>query len=84
MYKAKLNIISTILVLANMNLTANDDDSLYFQLEPDSVNLEIGDSMNVKESLLSRDGSLSKNPVQKVPYYVFGFHLLNFSLCSCK
>ena len=61
MYKAKLNIISTILVLANMNLTANDDDSLYFQFEPDSVNLEIGDSMNVKVSLLSRDGSLSKN-----------------------
>ena len=62
MYKAKLNFISTIIVFININLTANDDDdSLYFQFEPDSVNLEIGDSINVKVSLLSRDGSLSKN-----------------------
>ena len=61
MYKSKLNLISTILILLNMNMAANDDDSLYFKFEPDSVILEIGDSINVKVSLLSKDGSLSKN-----------------------
>ena len=61
MYKSKLNIISTIIVLTNINITASDDDSLYFHFEPDSINLEIGDSINVKVSLLSSDGSLSKN-----------------------
>ena len=61
MYNSKLNIISTIIVLTNINITASDDDSLYFNFEPDSINLEIGDSINVKVSLLSSDGSLSKN-----------------------
>ena len=61
MYNSKLNIISTIIVLTNINITASDDDSLYFHFEPDSINLEIGDSINVKVSLLSSDGSLSKN-----------------------
>ena len=60
MYKAKLNIIYPFLLLVNMNLTASDDDSLYFQFEPDSVDLEIGDSLKVKVSLLREDGSLSK------------------------
>ena len=61
MYKSKLNIISIILVIVNMNITASDDDSLYFHFEPDSINLKIGDSTYVKVSLLSKDGSLSKN-----------------------
>ena len=61
MYKSKLNIISIILVIVNMNITASDDDSLYFHFEPDSINLKIGDSSYVKVSLLSKDGSLSKN-----------------------
>ena len=61
MVKVKINIIYTFLALVNMNLIASDDDSLYFQFEPDLVSLEIGDSINIKVSLLSRDGSLSKN-----------------------
>ena len=61
MVKVKINIIYIFLALVNMNLIASDDDSLYFQFEPDLVSLEIGDSINIKVSLLSRDGSLSKN-----------------------
>ena len=61
MVKVKINIIHIFLALVNMNLIASDDDSLYFQFEPDLVSLEIGDSINIKVSLLSRDGSLSKN-----------------------
>tara|TARA_Y100000588_G_scaffold1356_1_gene1843 strand:- start:1 stop:2091 length:2091 start_codon:yes stop_codon:yes gene_type:complete len=61
MVKVKINIIYIFLAFVNMNLIASDDDSLYFQFEPDLVSLEIGDSINIKVSLLSRDGSLSKN-----------------------
>ena len=61
MVKVKINFIYIFLALVNMNLIASDDDSLYFQFEPDLVSLEIGDSINIKVSLLSRDGSLSKN-----------------------
>tara|TARA_Y100001936_G_scaffold34977_1_gene33008 strand:+ start:1775 stop:3865 length:2091 start_codon:yes stop_codon:yes gene_type:complete len=61
MVKVKINIIYIFLALVNINLIASDDDSLYFQFEPDLVSLEIGDSINIKVSLLSRDGSLSKN-----------------------
>ena len=61
MVKVKINIIYIFLALVNMNLIASDDDSLYFQFEPDLVSLEIGDSINIKVSLLSRDGSLSNN-----------------------
>ena len=61
MVKVKINIIYIFLALVNINLIASDDDSLYFQFEPDLVSLEIGDSINIKVSLLSRDGSLSNN-----------------------
>ena len=61
MVKVKINFIYIFLALVNINLIASDDDSLYFQFEPDLVSLEIGDSINIKVSLLSRDGSLSKN-----------------------
>ena len=61
MNKLKLNILYAFLLLVNINLTASDNDSLYFQFDPDSVNIEIGDSIKVKVSLLKKDGSLSKN-----------------------
>ena len=76
MVKVKINIIYIFLALVNMNLIASDDDSLYFQFEPDLVSLEIGDSINIKVSLLSRDGSLSKNSGRVTPEL--------FSILSCK
>ncbi len=42
-------------------------DSLYFQFEPASLNLEVGDSAVVTIRLLKDDGALSNNP-----FYVYG------------
>ncbi|HIN26513.1 MAG TPA: hypothetical protein EYM74_04290 [Candidatus Marinimicrobia bacterium] len=49
------------LLLGSITLQAQDDDSLYFQFEPDSLDLAIGDSANVKITLFSEDSSLSNN-----------------------
>lgn len=42
-------------------------DSLYFQFEPDSLHLEVGDSAVITIRLLMNDGELSNNP-----FYVYG------------
>jgi hypothetical protein len=46
----------TLFLLGSITLQAQDDDSLYFQFEPDSLHLTIGDSANVKVTLFSKDG----------------------------
>ena len=50
-----------VLILGTVTIQAQENDSLYFQFEPDSLNLTIGDSANVKITLFSEDGSLSNN-----------------------
>ena len=50
-----------VLILGTVTIQAQENDSLYFQFEPDSLNLTIGDSANVKITLFAEDGSLSNN-----------------------
>jgi len=61
MDRCRLVFTCTALLLGSITLQAQDDDSLYFQFEPDSLDLAIGDSANVKITLFSEDGSLSNN-----------------------
>jgi len=61
MDRCRLVFTCTLLLLGSITLQAQDDDSLYFQFEPDSLDLAIGDSANVKITLVSEDGSLSNN-----------------------
>ena len=61
MDRFRLVFTCTALLLGSITLQAQDDDSLYFQFEPDSLDLAIGDSANVKITLFSEDSSLSNN-----------------------
>ena len=61
MDRCRLVFTCTTLLLANITAQAQDDDSLFFQFEPDSLDLTIGDSANVKITLFSEDSSLSNN-----------------------
>ena len=61
MDRCRLVFTCTLLLIGSITLQAQDDDSLYFQFEPDSLDLAIGDSANVKITLFSEDGSLSNN-----------------------
>ena len=61
MDRCRLVFTCTALLLGSITLQAQDDDSLYFQFEPDSLDLAIGDSANVKITLFSEDSSLSNN-----------------------
>ena len=61
MDRCRLVFTCTLLLLGSITLQAQDDDSLYFQFEPDSLDLAIGDSANVKITLFSEDSSLSNN-----------------------
>ena len=61
MDRCRLVFTCTTLLLANITVQAQDDDSLFFQFEPDSLDLTIGDSANVKITLFSEDSSLSNN-----------------------
>ena len=61
-----------ILILSITTLFSQDEkegleDSLYFQFNPDSLYLEVGDSTVVTIRLLNEDGELSNNP-----FYVYG------------
>jgi len=61
MDRFRLVFTCTTLILGSITVQAQDDDSLYFQFEPDSLDLAIGDSANVKITLFSEDSSLSNN-----------------------
>ena len=61
MDRFRLVFTCTALILGSITVQAQDDDSLYFQFEPDSLDLAIGDSANVKITLFSEDSSLSNN-----------------------
>ena len=61
MDRCRLVFTCTTLLLTNITVQAQDDDSLFFQFEPDSLDLNIGDSANVKITLFSEDSSLSNN-----------------------
>ena len=50
-----------VLILDTVTIQAQENDSLFFQFEPDSLHLTIGDSANVKITLFSEDSSLSNN-----------------------
>ena len=61
MYWHRLIFIYVVYFLGNILVLAQEKDSLYFQFEPDSLDLTIGDSANVKITLFSGDSSLSNN-----------------------
>ena len=61
MDRCRLVFTCTTLLLANITVQAQDDDSLFFQFEPDSLDLTIGDSAIIKITLFSEDSSLSNN-----------------------
>ena len=61
MYWHRLIFIYIVYFLGNILVQAQEKDSLYFQFEPDSLHLTIGDSANVKITLFSGDSSLSNN-----------------------
>ena len=61
MYWHRFILIFIVYFLSNIRVQAQEKDSLYFQFEPDSLDLIIGDSANVKITLFSEDGSLSNN-----------------------
>ena len=61
MDRCRLVFTCTTLLLANITVQAQDDDSLFFHFEPDSLDLTIGDSANVKITLFSEDSLLSNN-----------------------
>ncbi len=60
-------LILSIATLFSQDEKAGLEDSLYFQFNPDSLYLEVGDSTVVTIRLLNEDGELSKNP-----FYVYG------------
>ena len=61
MDRFRLVFTCAVLILDTVTIQAQENDSLYFQFEPDSLHLTIGDSANVKITLFSEDSSLSNN-----------------------
>ena len=61
MDRCRLVFACAVFILGTVTMQAQDSDSLYFQFEPDSLHLTIGDSANVKITLFSKDSSLSNN-----------------------
>lgn len=61
MDRCRLVFACAVFILGTVTMQAQDSDSLYFQFEPDSLHLTIGDSANVKITLFSEDSSLSNN-----------------------
>ena len=64
-------LLLTLIFLVGVGFSQDDatepSDSLYFRFIPDSIKLDIGDSVTVSIQLLKNDGALANNP-----FYIYG------------
>ena len=64
-------LLLTLIFLVGVGFSQDDatepSDSLYFRFIPDSIKLDIGDSVTVSIQLVKNDGALANNP-----FYIYG------------